>query len=62
MLTNNPLTALPVRFRKYAYALLMLAAIVLGAVKIADGDWLEATIYVLGALGFTTATSNTHVE
>lgn len=59
---TNPLTVIPARYRKYAYALLALAAIVVAGIQAADGDWLELVAFVLGALGFGTATSNTDVE
>lgn len=57
---TNPLTdVLPPQARKYVYALLALAAIVLAAWQASGGDWLVFAGLVLGALGFTTAASNT---
>lgn len=56
---TNPLTLLPPKVRLVVYAVLTLAAIALAAYQAADGDWLVAASYVLGALGFGTATSNT---
>lgn len=50
---------LPPQARKYAYALLGLAALALGAYKASDGDWLEFAGLLLGSLGFGTAASNT---
>jgi hypothetical protein len=54
------LTVIPTKYRKYAYAVLALAALVLAAYKASDGDWLLMSTYILGALGFGTATANTH--
>lgn len=50
---------LPARVRKYVYAALMLAAIVLAAWQASDGDWLLFAANLLGALGFGTAAANT---
>lgn len=58
----NPLTAIPPKARLYVYALLALAAIVVAAIQAADGDWLTALSYVLGALGFGTAGSNVTLD
>ncbi|WP_374457699.1 hypothetical protein [Nocardioides sp.] len=55
----NPLEAIPARFRKYAYAVLTLAALALAAYKAAEGDWLEFAGLLLGSLGFGTATTHT---
>ena len=54
----NPLATIPAAYRKYVYAVLGLAAIIVGAIQVSDGDVLEAIAYVLGALGFGTALSN----
>lgn len=60
---SNPLTdVLPDRARKYVYAIFALAAIGVGAWQAADGDWLVFAALVLGALGFTTAASNTPAQ
>jgi hypothetical protein len=56
---TNPLTVIPAKFRKYVYALLALAALVIGGIQASHGDPLEAAAFVLGTLGFTTAASNT---
>ena len=50
---------LPAKARKYVYAALALAAIVLGVWQASDGDWLLFAANLLGALGFSTAASNT---
>lgn len=49
---------LPPQVRKYVYAALALAAIVLGVYQASDGDWLLFAANLLGALGFGTAASN----
>ncbi len=54
------LTVIPAKYRKYVYAALALAALVLTAYKASEGDWLEMAAFILGALGFGTATANTH--
>lgn len=60
---SNPLDDIvPARHRRRVYALLALLALGLAAYKAAEGDWLEFASYVLGMLGFGTATSNTHDE
>lgn len=58
----NPLTVIPTKARKYVYAVLLLAALALSAYKASEGDWLEFAGLLLGALGFGTATANTHPE
>lgn len=50
---------LPAKVRKYVYAALALAALVLAAWQASDGDWLLFAANLLGALGFGTAASNT---
>ena len=60
---SNPLDDIvPARHRRRVYVLLALLALGLAAYKAAEGDWLEFASYVLGMLGFGTATSNTHDE
>jgi hypothetical protein len=54
----NPLTALPPKFRRYAYAVLGLAALVVSAWQAADGDWWVFATLLLGSLGFSTAAAN----
>jgi hypothetical protein len=49
---------LPPKARKYVYAVLALAAVVLGVWQASDGDWLLFAANLLGALGFGTAASN----
>lgn len=57
---SNPLDEIvPARHRRRVYALLALLALALAAYKATQGDWLEFASYVLGVLGFSTATSNT---
>lgn len=57
---RNPLRDLvPARYRKRVYAGLSLAALVVGAVQAADGDWLQAAGAVLVSLTGATASSNT---
>lgn len=58
---TNPLTVIPAKYRKYAYALLTLAAIIVAGIQASGGDWLELVAFVLVALGFGTATSNTDI-
>lgn len=55
----NPLASLPPKVRGYAYAILALAALALGAYQAAQGDWLEFAVLLLGALGFGTAKTHT---
>jgi hypothetical protein len=55
----NPFDVLPANIRRYVYAVLGLAALVLAAFKAADGDWLEAAGVLLGSLGFGQATAKT---
>lgn len=55
----NPFDVLPTHIRAYVYAGLALAAIVLAGFRAADGDWLEAATYILGALGFGQAKAKT---
>lgn len=57
----NPLTLIPANVRRYAYAVLMLAALALSAYKASGGDWLEFAGLLLGSLGFGTAASNTEI-
>jgi len=56
---NNPLTdVIPTRARKYVYALLSLAALVLAGYQATNGDWTQFAIYIVGALTGATAASN----
>jgi hypothetical protein len=56
---RNPLNAiLPAHVRRYVYAILALAAIVLAAYKASDGDWLAFAVNLLSGLGFGMAGSN----
>ena len=60
MPTKNPLTnVLPKKVRRYAYALLFVAALVFAAYQASDGDWLVFTGAVITALLGATAASNT---
>ena len=52
---------LPPKVRKYVYAFLALAAIVLGVWQASDGDWLLFAANLLGALGFGTTASNVNI-
>lgn len=55
----NPLTdILPARARRYVYAVLALAALVLAAYQATEGDWLAFAAYLIGALTGGTAASN----
>ena len=57
---KNPLTeVLPERYRKVAYAVLFVAALVYAAYQTGDGDWLEAVGALLTSLLGATAASNT---
>lgn len=56
----NPLTdVLPPKARKYAYAVVSLAALVYGAYTGAHGDWGQAVGSLIGSLVGATAASNT---
>jgi len=55
----NPLDAIPAKARLYVYSILAVAAHAVGAYKASEGDWLEFTGLLLGALGFGTATTHT---
>jgi len=56
---SNPLTdVLPAKARKYAYAVLSLAALVLAGYQATEGDWLAFAIYLIGSLTGATAASN----
>jgi hypothetical protein len=60
---SNPLyEVIPAAARKYIYALLSLAAIVVAGVQAFGGDWLAFTAYLVAALTGATAASNTNVE
>ena len=59
----NPLAdVLPAKVRKYVYALLALAAVVLAGYQATEGDWVQFAVYVVGALTGATAASNTNAE
>lgn len=56
----NPLTdVLPERIRKYAYAVLFVAALVFAVYQASDGNWVEFTGGLITALFGATAASNT---
>lgn len=56
---TNPLTdVIPAQARKYVYALLALAALVLAGYQATQGDWLAFAVYLVGALTGGTAASN----
>jgi hypothetical protein len=58
----NPLTLIPAKYRKYAYAAYALAVVVAGALAIAGVDTGKATdvlAYVGAALGLTAASNTT---
>jgi hypothetical protein len=60
---NNPLyEVIPAAARKYIYALLSLAAIVVAGIQAFDGDWVAFAAYLVAALTGATAASNTNVE
>jgi hypothetical protein len=60
---GNPLyEVIPAAARKYIYALLSLAAIVVAGVQAFDGDWVAFAAYLVAALTGATAASNTNVE
>jgi hypothetical protein len=60
---SNPLyEVIPASARKYVYALLSLAAIVVAGVQAFDGDWVAFAAYLVAALTGATAASNTNVE
>lgn len=56
---TNPLTdVLPTKARKYVYAVLALAALVLAAYQATEGDWVAFAVALIGALTGATAASN----
>lgn len=59
---QNPLTYLPAKYRRIAYAVLGLLAFAVGAAQAAQGDWLQALALFLGTLGFGTAGSNVNTD
>lgn len=60
---TNPLTdVLPAKARKYVYAVLALAALVLAAYQATQGDWLAFAVALVGALTGGTAASNVNPE
>lgn len=61
-MNRNPLTFLPARYRRVAYAVLGLVALGVGAWQAGNGDWLEAVGLFLGSLGFGTAGSNVNAD
>jgi hypothetical protein len=57
---NNPLyEVIPAAARKYVYAVLTLAALVVAGIQAFDGDWLAFSAYLVAALTGATAASNT---
>jgi hypothetical protein len=60
---SNPLyEVIPASARKYFYALLTVAAIVVAGIQAFDGDWVAFAAYLVAALTGATAVSNTDVE
>lgn len=55
---TNPLTLLPDSVRRWVYAALWIASVVIAGFQVADGDWLKTAVFVLGALGFGMAQAN----
>ena len=61
-MTNPLYEVIPAGARKYVYAILSLAVLVLGVVQAFDGDWVKAAGALVAALISATAASNTDVE
>lgn len=56
----NPLyDVIPAKGRKYVYAALTLAALIVAGIQAFDGDWLAFAAYLVAALTGATAASNT---
>ena len=59
----NPLTdVIPVKARRYVYAVLTLAAIIWGVYQVSDGDWRSFVGGLIVALTTATAASNAHPD
>jgi hypothetical protein len=57
---SNPLTdVLPAKVRRYAYAVLFVAALVFSVVQASDGDWKQLVGGLITALYGAVAASNT---